>query len=181
MRPVFQPWQKDQYQNLVAKIPSDVVIDDLARNFFTEANWYFMVLEEYYFKSTLSNWLSQRQNPTGLDLDHLPRELHYFSALLCQVLAISLQILPPATESSRVLGLDDFDACDKMSLDYSTMGVDIIRLLGRNNSTLDGVHHDLLRCVWIKNCSRGTEAWYSLGDAIRCGSVSTFSLQQSTK
>ncbi|KAK9323502.1 fungal-specific transcription factor domain-containing protein [Lipomyces orientalis] len=40
-------------------------------------------------------------------------------------------------------------------------------ILGRHNSTVTAVQHDLLRALWLKNCSRATESWHSLGNAIR--------------
>ncbi|KAK9350568.1 hypothetical protein V1505DRAFT_318406 [Lipomyces doorenjongii] len=40
-------------------------------------------------------------------------------------------------------------------------------ILGRHNSTVTAVQHDLMRALWLKNCSRATESWHSLGNAIR--------------
>jgi hypothetical protein len=167
-RPLLPPCEKDKFRNLVSQLPPHLVIIELVGSFFTEANWYFLVLERYYFDKLHSSWLvvSDIVSKQG-DLENLSPNLQYFPALLFQVLAVALQFLPPDTASARTLHLEDSTACDQLSEEYSRIGMDIMTLLGRHNSTLTAVQHDLMRALWLKNCSRGTESWYSLGNAIR--------------
>lgn len=64
--------------------------------------------------------------------------------------------------------------CDRLAHEYGKIGMEIMSLLGRHSSTLTAVEHDLLRSGWLKNYSRGTEAWHLLGSAIRfviCNSI----------
>ncbi|KIM99198.1 hypothetical protein OIDMADRAFT_166834 [Oidiodendron maius Zn] len=40
-------------------------------------------------------------------------------------------------------------------------------ILGRDSPTITAVQHDLMRALWLKNCSQGKKAWHILGGAIR--------------
>lgn len=160
--------RKDKYWNLVKQLPSHNVATELVGSFFSEVNWYLTVLEQYYFDKLLTSWhdmscaLSEQADPKDLS-----RDLQYFPALLFQTLAMALQFLPPNTNSAETLQLKDPTACDRLSQKYSNLGLGIMALLGRHSSTIVAVQHDLMRAAWLKCFSRGTEAWYSLGNAIR--------------
>jgi len=160
---------KDKYIDLLAILPSNEVVEGLVNNFFLEANWFFMVLEPHYFKAKLNQWLDLGGYPSKLEVDQIPPELHYFPALLFQVSAVSLQILPLGTDFAKSNALSDFAACDRLSEEYSSAGMEVARLLGKRTSSIDAVQYNLLRCVYLKNCSRGAESWHSLGDSIRYG------------
>jgi hypothetical protein len=157
-----------RFRGLVKQLPSNTIAEELVNVFFSEANWYFGVLERHYFDKLHNSWhaLSDAMPPKG-EFGNILRDLQYFPALLFQVLAVALQYLPPNTASARVLHLKDPAACDRLSQEYSRLGMDIMALLGRHNSSPTAVQQDLMRALWLKNCSRGTESWYSLGDAIR--------------
>ncbi|KAB8291667.1 hypothetical protein EYC80_006467 [Monilinia laxa] len=62
---------------------------------------------------------------------------------------------------------------------FSKIGMEIMSLLGRHSSTLIAIEHDLMRSGWLKNYSRGTEAWHLLGSAIRQGQDLGLHLQAS--
>jgi hypothetical protein len=102
-----------------------------------------------------------------MNIQGISRDLQYFPALLFQVLAVALQFLPPGTSSARILQIEDVSARDILSQRYSTIGMEVVAILGRHNTTLTAIQHDLMRALWLKNCSRGMESWYSLGTAIR--------------
>ena len=159
---------EDRFRSLLKQLPSNIIAKELVDVFFSEANWYFGVLDRYYFDKLHISWhaVSDAMPPKG-EFGNILRDLQYFPALLFQVLAVALQYLPPNTASARVLHLEDPAACDRLSQEYSGLGMDIMALLGRHNSSLTAVQQDLMRALWLKNCSRGTESWYSLGDAIR--------------
>jgi len=159
---------EDRFRGLVKQLPSNTIAKELVDVFFSEANWYFGVLERHYFDKLHNSWHTvSGAMPTKGEFGNILRDLQYFPALLFQVLAVALQYLPPNTASARVLHLEDPAACDRLSQEYSRLGMDIMTLLGRHNSSLTAVQQDLMRALWLKNCSRGTESWYSLGDAIR--------------
>ena len=161
-------YSKDKFCHLAAQLPSYNVTVELVGIFFSEANSTARVLERYYFDRLHTSWLAISDNVSiGVGLGQASRDLVYFPALLFQVLAVALQYLPPDTTSARDLELKDSVTCDKLSQRYSMLSVEIMALLGRHDSALTAVQNDLVRALWLKNCSRGTEAWYVLGDAIR--------------
>ncbi|OQE07215.1 hypothetical protein PENVUL_c014G08674 [Penicillium vulpinum] len=154
--------------DICAKLPPRLVMRELIDIYFTEANWYFAVLEQYYFEKLYNSWCSLNDYSTehGQAPD-LPPDLLHFPALLFHVFAVSLQFLSPETNCSRALGVDSFTARDHLSSKYSTSGVDIARIMGALDPTITAVQNDLMRALWLKNCSRGREAWHALGSAIR--------------
>ncbi|TGO86321.1 hypothetical protein BPOR_0313g00010 [Botrytis porri] len=144
------------------------IISELVDLFFSELHWYLKVIEEHYFRDLLQSWQDIRNTLSGQsDLGSISKDLLYFPALLLQTLAVSLQFLPPNTEASKTLQLKTLLDCDRLSHEYSKAGMEIMSLLGRHSSTITGVEHDLLKSGWLKNYSRGTEAWHLLGSAIR--------------
>ncbi|KAK9241778.1 fungal-specific transcription factor domain-containing protein [Lipomyces tetrasporus] len=156
------------FGKLINKLPSVSVAQQLVQVFFNEANWYFAVLDQYYFDRLHITWiafvpsLSNAEDTSLMSLDLL-----YFPALLFQVLALALQFIPPGMSCGISLGAEDPTACDQLSKKFSDTGVAIIDLLGRQTPTITAVQADLLRCAWLKNSGQGTESWYSLGNAIR--------------
>lgn len=92
----------------------------------------------------------------------LSTELRYFPALLFQVIALSLQFLPP-----------DWDVLSGLSHElstsrtYSDLGDRLLYLLGRPGLNITAIQADFLRSSWLKNCGRAVEAWHTIGYAIR--------------
>lgn len=154
--------------NICAKLPHRLVMRELINIYFAEANWYFAILEQHYFEKLYNSWCSLNDSSTehGQVADVSPDLLH-FSALIFHVLAVSLQFVSPDTNCSRALGVDSFNARDHLSSNFSTSGVEIARILGTLDPTITAVQNDLMRALWLKNCSRGREAWHALGGAIR--------------
>ncbi|KAJ5695970.1 hypothetical protein N7536_006382 [Penicillium majusculum] len=154
--------------NICAKLPHRLVMRELINIYFAEANWYFAILEQHYFEKLYNSWCSLNDSSTehGQVADVSPDLLH-FSALIFHVLAVSLQFVSPDTNCSRALGVDSFNARDHLSSNFSTSGVEIARILGTLDPTITAVQNDLMRALWLKNCSRGREAWHALGSAIR--------------
>ncbi|KAF7944371.1 hypothetical protein EAE96_010768 [Botrytis aclada] len=162
------PGLRHKFLSLVIQLPSQSIISELVDVFFSEIHWYLKVLEEHYFRNLLKSWQDIRNTLSGQsDLGSISKDLLYFPALLFQTLAVSLQFLPPNTETSKTLHFRTLLDCDRLSHEYSKTGMEIMSLLGRHSSTITGVEHDLLKSGWLKNYSRGTEAWHLLGSAIR--------------
>lgn len=159
--------------NICAKLPQRPIMRELINIYFAEANWYFATLEQPYFEKLYNSWCSLNDYSIehGRVADLSPDLLH-FPALLFHVLAVSLQFISPDATCSRALGVDSFTARDCLASDYSTSGVEIARIMGTLDPTITAVQIDLMRALWLKNCSRGREAWHALGSAIRL--VSTY-------
>jgi hypothetical protein len=147
------------------------VINELVNIYFSEVNWYYPIVERYYFKKVQTSWLGAVQKEDNaseqIDLLNLPRDILYFPALLFQILAIGLQFAPPDAKASKVLGVGNLLASDRLSRQFSDKGMAIMNILGRYHTTLVAVQHDFLRALWLKDCGRGSESWHSLTNAIR--------------
>lgn len=170
--------------NICARLPQRPVLRELINIYFAEANWYFATLEQPYFEKLYNSWCSLNdhsiEHGQGPDLSS---DLLHFPALLFQVLAVSLQFISPDTNCSRALGVDSFTARDCLSSKYSTNGVEIARIMGALDPTITAVQIDLMRALWLKNSSRGREAWHAVGSAIRlvsayCKKMTRFSPNQ---
>ncbi|RDW68008.1 hypothetical protein BP6252_09404 [Coleophoma cylindrospora] len=153
----------DKFREVLGLLPSKQITKELVSNYFVEANWYFLVLETFYFNQLHETW-SESKNK---GLNHMPLQMQHFTPLLCQVLAVSLQFLPLDRPCAEALRLENLEAADQLSYRYSAAGAELMSALGRHQSSVVAVQHDLMRSLWLKNRSRGTESWYALGDAIK--------------
>lgn len=162
------PAAKDRYCYLLSQIPNDKTMTEFVDLYFSEANWVLFVLEKVFFEKNYASWLELRatvwkdRSPEGLS-----RDLQYFPALLFQMMAVALQFMPPGSSLRRSLGLDDAPSVDALSRKYTSLGMEIMSLLGRHEPALTSIQHDLLRVQWLKNRGRGTDSWDILGLAIR--------------
>lgn len=156
------------FSDLCAKLPPQPIARELIETYFSEANWYFAVLEKYYFEELYNSWCALSGHPMkDLQFGSLPHDLLHFPELLFQVLAVALQFAPPDMSYVQVLGVDGFTRRDCLSSDFSTKGMEIVLIVGRDDPTITTVQNGLMRALWLKNSSRGREAWHVLGDAIR--------------
>ncbi|KAL6826486.1 hypothetical protein V8C40DRAFT_216562 [Trichoderma camerunense] len=160
----FVPSKRDT-ESFVAKLPPRSVTEALVDFFFDEVNWHYFILERLYFNDLFSRWPpKERTEPVKyLKPTQLSTELRYFPSLLFQVIALSLQFLPP-----------DWDVLPKPSLralatsrTYSDLGDELLHFLGRPGFAIATVQADFLRSSWLKNCGRGVESWHAVGNSIR--------------
>ena len=153
---------------LYAQLPSRSVTRDLIEIYFSEANWYFALLEKYYFEKLYNAWCTfYDHGMANGKFEGLSNDLLHFPALLLQVLAVALQFAHPTMPCVQALEVDGFIRRDRRSSDFSTRGMEIIRVAGRDDFAIITVQNDLMRALWLKNSSRGREAWQVLGSAIR--------------
>ncbi|KAK9431766.1 hypothetical protein V1505DRAFT_354701 [Lipomyces doorenjongii] len=134
--------------------------------FFRDVNWHYFILEKFYFDDLFSHWFnaSLEPAPSYLNSDDFYQELRYFPVLLLQVMALSVQFLPPDSEIiTNIAGGET-----NLSQRYSDMGLELIDLLGVQGVALTAVQASLLRASWLKNLGRAVDAWNSLGNATRC-------------
>ncbi|RFU27207.1 hypothetical protein B7463_g9134, partial [Scytalidium lignicola] len=159
---------KDKFRDLASQLPPPFLARELVDGYFSEANWYFGVLEQHYFEKLYTSW--RTFGDLGFKdgkVEELPQDVFHFPALLFQTLAVALQFLPPNTLTTRVFQVENSSDRDRLSQMYGEKGMEIMTLLGREDPTITAVQHDLMRGVWLKNCSRGKEAWHVLGSAVR--------------
>lgn len=148
---------------LLSQVPEAFLVQALVQVFFSEANWYFTVLDQYYFEEVQRDWY---RFSGDMEQCSINRETVYFPALLFQVLALALSFVPEKSTCALLVSQisDDFDS---LSQQYSDAGEAILVLLGRRQPSITSVQADVVRCAWLKNSGQGSEAWYSLGNALR--------------
>ncbi|RMZ37531.1 hypothetical protein AFCA_002060 [Aspergillus flavus] len=163
-RPFRSPVLKAHARTLISQLPSKPVLQQLADIFFAEVNWHYFILERFYFDDLFSRWQSTEMRPVDyLSNQELSIELQYFPVLLFQVVALSLQFLPPDALALTQLSSKELSSSYK----YSELGDELVTMLGRHGVALTAVLADFLRASWLKNYGRGIEAWHSAGNAIR--------------
>lgn len=149
---------------LLAQLPSKPAVEELVAVYFADVNWQYFILEKCYFDCLLSCWYGVNTGSVKhLDLEQIAKELHYFPALLYQVLALALQFLSPGSTAWKLLSPNDISLCGS----YSDIGMELMTTLGRPGLALTAVQADFLRTSWLKNNGRGVEVWHSIGNAIR--------------
>lgn len=127
-------------------------------------NSHYFILERYYFNELFSRWPPKEDiEPVKyLTSIQLSTELRYFPALLFQVIALSLQFLPPDWHGLSGSSYELFT-----SRTYSDLGDRLLYLLERPGLAITAIQADFLRSSWLKNCGRAVEAWHTVGYAIR--------------
>jgi hypothetical protein len=163
----LSPSQWKKLNSLVANLPSYEITQELYEVFFSEANWYFGAIDRLYFDQAHRAWSqSWDTSPTTVEQQTSVESL-CFPALLFQVLALAVQFVPPNSVIEKTTQRPNGPSLDEISRHFSDTGERILNILGRHLQALTAVQADLMRCAWLKNCGRGSEAWYSLGNAVR--------------
>lgn len=171
-----------EYQVLISQLPAEAVIVDIADIFFSEADWYFCVLDRPYYEELWSLWkarawtrsIKQHQRPSHPTIKGVktvfvrdPAEIRYFPAMLFQMLALTLHFLPSHCITRDLMNLTDQIGTDKLSKTWSDAGHGLMAVLGRIDSPMTACLADLLRCTWLKNSGLGSHSWHVLSDAVR--------------
>ncbi|KAL0940865.1 fungal specific transcription factor domain-containing protein [Colletotrichum truncatum] len=163
---------KERYKSLIRQLPAKGYIEKLVEVYFREFNWQYYALEEDLFMQQFAEWnnlpfnVLSNSGPQGLSPD-----LRVFPALLFQVLATALLILPEGShefyEHLKYAGNMTFE---DLAADYSESGVGILSLLGKRQITLTTVQASFLRAAFLKYMAKVTESqakWHAIGSAIR--------------
>jgi hypothetical protein len=162
---------EEKYWSIVAELPSQPVVNELIKIFFSEVNWYYSLLERYYFDQYQKSWLNASGYSDGavirLPTKVLTRDQLHFPALLFQIIAVALEFLPSDASTLELLSISNDTVRHRLSDHYSSKGMEIMDTLGRFHATITSIQQDLLRSVWLKVFGRGSESWHSLGNAVR--------------
>jgi hypothetical protein len=156
------------YRNYVRQLPSQKHINALTRIFFTDIAWYYDIIDEVSFLQQLSSWNMVPYSIITQDPSNLPHHLLPFPALLFQILAQALLLLP-LNASDLIQDLKhrpDMSFAD-LAAEYSESGHEILALLGTKRTALSKVQAGLLRASFQKSTGSVVEAWHTLGATIR--------------
>ncbi|KAM0247872.1 hypothetical protein ACHAQJ_009688 [Trichoderma viride] len=160
---------KEKYKGLVRLLPARMYIDQLAEIFFAEFNWQYYLVEPQSFHEMLDQWtnlpfkvLSSR-GPEALSPD-----LKVFPALLFQVIATALLVLPKSLhESFESLKYAANMTYEDLAMDYSESGVAISNLFGVKTLSTTSIQVGFLRAAFLKYTANVTESWHMVGKTIR--------------
>jgi len=163
------------YNRIITTIPPRPYTMLLVKVFFAECNWIYWCVHPGSFCQLLEEWRESCTSTTPPAPSHgksgsgeRRRALSQFPALLLQVLAVALQMLPHEHYSQmsqlNILGREDFRS---LSAAYSNTACELSTLLAPYQATLPRVQQWFLRASWLKSEGRAVESWHALGQAIR--------------
>lgn len=151
---------KEKYKGLIRLLPARMYIDQLAEIFFKDFNWQYYLVEPQIFYELLDQWsnlpfkvLSSR-GPEALSPD-----LRVFPALLFEVIATSMLVLPKALhESFESLKYAANMTFEDLAADYSESGIAIINLFGPKMLSSTSIQVGFMRAAFLKYTANVTES-----------------------
>lgn len=155
------------YTKHIRQIPPRPYTSLLVRVFFQECNWIYGSLHEQTFLKHMEEWYDQCASNNTPGNNGKKKILSQFPALLLQVLAVALQMLPVEHYKFMAqlnLGKENFY---NLSMTYSNTACELASLLSASSPTLVRVQQWFLRSSWLKSEGRAVESWHALGQAIR--------------
>lgn len=151
---------KEKYKGLIRLLPARMYIDQLADIFFKEFNWQYYLVEPQAFRELLDQWTNlpfkvlSARGPEALSPD-----LRVFPALLFEVVATALLVLPKSLhESFASLKYAGNMTFEDLAGDYSESGVAIINLFGPKALSVTSVQVGFLRASFLKYTANVTES-----------------------
>lgn len=155
----MSPHRKRQLNEALSQIPRLDICQALIQVYFDEANWYFTMLDRFYFDEAYRRWTLCWNGKGEAAVD---RNVIYFPALLFQVLAVALDYVPPTSACKSLLDRDFPQGRDSLASRWADAGETVMSNLGRRQPTLISVQADLVRCAWLKNAGHGAEGTFAL-------------------
>lgn len=151
---------RERYKSLIRQLPAKTYIDRLVSIYFDDINWHYCGLDKDVFDRQLAEWHNLPFNVlTNGGPQALPPDLRAFPAMLFQVLATALLVLPSGPESTfeslKYAGNMTFE---DLAVDYSESGVAILSLLGKRQMSITTVLAGFLRAAFLKYVALVTEA-----------------------
>lgn len=151
---------RERYKSLIRQLPARMYIDRLVDLYFLHVNWNYYSLDRDVFNRQLAEWHNLPFSVlTNGGPQALPTNLRAFPALLFQVLATALLVLPSGPDSTfdslKYAGNMTFE---DLAVDYSESGVAILSLLGKRQMSVTTVFAGFLRAAFLKYVALVTEA-----------------------
>lgn len=142
---------REKYKGLVRQLPAKTYIDRLVSMYFENLHHSYNFIDKDVFFEQLEEW-----NQLPFQLLSSPEELRpamrFFPALLFQILATALLLLPPGTpdpvfDSLKYAGGMTFE---NLATDYSDSGAAIVNLFGKNALDEVTVQAQFIRALFQK-------------------------------
>jgi hypothetical protein len=143
----------DKYKTLIRQLPSRALTQKLADIYFRHLNWHYSFLEKVIFYEQLDDWNSLPFASLSTPLD-LPNELRVFPALLFQVVASALLVLPDVedldTKEFESLKYAGGMSWEDLAVELSESGMSMLQLFGKRHLALTTVQAQFLRAAFTK-------------------------------
>jgi hypothetical protein len=158
---------RERYKSLIRQLPARTYVEKLVELYFVHFNWQYYGIDEDVFRRQLQEWNNLPFSLLTNGGPHaLPPDLRAFPALLFQILATALLVLPSGSETSDSNSDPTFDSLkyagnmtfEDLALDYSESGVAITSLLGKRQMSVTTVIAGFLRASFLKYMALVTEA-----------------------
>ncbi|EGX91098.1 Fungal transcriptional regulatory protein [Cordyceps militaris CM01] len=159
---------REKYKGLVRQLPAKTYIDRLVSMYFEDLHHQYNFVDQDTFFEQLDEWnrlpFTLLSSPEGLR-----PAMRFFPALLFQILATALLLLPPGTpdpvfDSLKYAGGMTFE---NLATDYSDSGAAIVNLFGKNALDEVTVQAQFIRALFQKYTARVIECWHGIAAAIR--------------
>ena len=152
---------REKYKSLVRQLPSKMYIDQLVDMFFADVNWQYFFIDKDIFFAQLDEWnqlpFTALSSPDG-GPHTLNPELRAFPAVLFQILAVALLLVPteedPIFEALKYAGGMTFE---DLAVDYSESGSSILNLFGKKHLSIATLQAQFLRAQFLKYTANVTE------------------------
>jgi hypothetical protein len=151
----------DKYKTLIRQLPSRVLTQKLAAIYFRHLNWHYSFLEEVIFYEQLDEWNSLPFASLSTPLN-LPDEIRVFPALLFQVVASALLVLPDVED----VDIKEFESLkyaggmswEDLAIELSDSGMAMLQLFGKRHVAHATVQTQFLRAAFNKYIAKVAES-----------------------
>ncbi|KAH7246139.1 hypothetical protein BKA59DRAFT_477294 [Fusarium tricinctum] len=160
---------KEKYKAIIRQLPARNYVEKLIEMYMRGFNWQYYPIDPDILYAQLETWNSlpfsvlSNVGPRGLD-----SELRAFPALLFQVIATALLLLPEQPDATfdslKFAGDMRFE---DLAVEYSESGQALLDVLGKSQLSLTTVQAQFLRASFQKFTAKVTDAWHTIAVAIR--------------
>ncbi|KAM0347925.1 hypothetical protein ACHAPU_004424 [Fusarium lateritium] len=160
---------REKYKAIIRQLPARNYIQKLVEMYMRGFNWQYYPIDPDILYVQLEEWNSL---PFSVLSDVGPRglkpELRAFPAVIFQIIATALLLLPERPDSTfdplKFAGGMSFE---DLAVEYSESGQAILDLLGKRHLSLTTVQAQFLRASFHKFTAKVTDAWHTISVAIR--------------
>lgn len=151
----------DKYKTLIRQLPPRAQTQKLVAIYFRHLNWHYSFLEEAIFYEQLDEWTSLPFASLSTPLN-LPHEIRVFPALLFQVVASALLVLPDVDD----VNIKDFDSLkyaggmswEDLAIELSDSGMAMLQLFDKRHVAHATVQAQFTRAAFTKYIAKVAES-----------------------
>ncbi|KAG9258100.1 uncharacterized protein F5Z01DRAFT_633099 [Emericellopsis atlantica] len=158
----------EKFKGLIRQLPAKRYLDRLVTIFLSTFNYQYYAVDPDVFHAQLQEWQSlpfkllSTSGPHGLTPD-----LRVFPAVLFQMVATALLVVPEGDEEMEGLKYAAGMTFEDLAMDYSENGMAIVSLFGKTGLALTTILAEFLRAGFLKYTANVTESWHLISVAIK--------------